>query len=102
MAELGTPEVNVNQTMIYRNQSNAITLFCEVKGVPNVTSVFWVKEVDGVFTSINILKDGNIHWPSLNIPSLKLSDSGTFACHAVNKVGNTSSSAIRLEVLASK
>jgi hypothetical protein len=46
-----------------------------------------------------ILKEGNIYWPSLNIPSLKLSDSGTFACHAVNKVGNTSSSAIRLEVL---
>jgi hypothetical protein len=34
---LGTPEVIVNQTVIYGNQSNAITLFCEVKGVPNVT-----------------------------------------------------------------
>jgi hypothetical protein len=43
---LGTPEVIVNQTVIYGNQSNAITLFCEVKGVPNVTSVFWVKEVE--------------------------------------------------------
>jgi hypothetical protein len=82
---MSCPEVIVNQTVIYRNQSNAITLFCEVKGVPNVTSVFWVKEVDGVFTSINILKEGNIYWPSLNIPSLKLSDSGTFACHKPGK-----------------
>ena len=88
--------------MIYRNQSNAITLFCEVTGVPTVTSVFLVKEVDGVFTSVNILKTENIYWPSLNIPALKLSDGGDYTCHAVNEVGNTSSSAIRLEVLSSK
>ena len=88
--------------MIYRNQSNTVTLLCEVTGVPDVTSVFWVKEVDGVFTSINILKTGNIYWPSLNIPSLKLSDNGDYTCHAVNEVGNTSSSDIRLEVLSSK
>jgi hypothetical protein len=73
-----------------------VTLSCTYTGaIPDVTSVKWYKEVNGVVSEIVTSPST----PSLTLTSVVMADAGHYTCSATNAVGErNSSSTVELRV----
>jgi hypothetical protein len=73
-----------------------VTLYCTYTGaIPDVTSVKWYKEVNGVVSEIVTSPST----PSLTLTSVVMADAGHYTCSATNAVGErNSSSTVELRV----
>ena len=90
------PTVTMQQSEIIVNISDHVTLSCTYTGaIPDVTSVKWYKEVNGVVSEIVTSPST----PSLTITSVVMADAGHYTCSATNAVGQrNSSSTVELKV----
>jgi hypothetical protein len=69
--------------------SGDVTLSCTYTGaIPDVTSVKWYKEVNGVVSEIVTSPST----PSLTLTSVVMADAGNYTCSATNAVGQSNSS----------
>ena len=72
-----------------------MTLSCTYTGaIPDVTSVKWYKDVNGVVSEIMTLPA----IPSLTLTSVFMADVGNYTCSATNAVGQSNSSTLELKV----
>ena len=72
-----------------------MTLSCTHTGaIPDVTSVKWYKEANGVVSEI--VTSPAI--PSLTLASVVMADAGNYTCSATNAVGQSNSSTRELKV----
>ena len=84
-----TPTVTIDNSEIIVNMSDHVTLSCTYSGaIPNITSVKWYKEVNGVVSEIMTSPST----PSLTLTSVVIADAGNYTCSATNAVGQSNSS----------
>ena len=89
------PTVTIQQSEIIVNISDHVTLSCTYTGaIPDVTSVKWYKEVNGVVSEIMTSPST----PSLTLTSIVMADAGNYTCSATNAVGQSNSSTLELKV----
>lgn len=73
---------------------------------PNVTHVYWEKEVNGFRNVINSwtvgIRGASLETPSLTIVKSTTADAGNYKCVATNDVGTGISETITLKVIGSK
>jgi hypothetical protein len=92
---LAVPTVTIDLSEIMVNISGDETLSCTYTGaVPDVTSVKWYKEVNGVVSEIVTSPLS----PSLTLTSVVMADAGNYTCSATNAVGQSNSSTLELKV----
>ena len=90
-----TPTVTIDNSEIIVNMSDHVTLSCTYTGaIPNVTSVKWYKEVNGVVSEIMTSPST----PSLTLTSIVMADAGNYTCSATNAVAQSNSSTLELKV----
>ena len=89
------PTVTMQQSEIIVNISDHVTLSCTYTGtIPDVTSVKWYKEVNGVVSEIMTSPST----PSLTLTSIVMADAGNYTCSATNAVAQSNSSTLELKV----
>ena len=72
-----------------------MTLSCTYTGaIPDVTSVKWYKEVNGVVIEI-VTSPAT---PSLTLTSVVMAHAGNYTCSVTNAVGQSNSSTLQLKV----
>ncbi|XP_025101325.1 hemicentin-1-like isoform X2 [Pomacea canaliculata] len=92
------PVVKVPE-FISGNESQVVTISCDVTALPEVMSLGWKK--DGQLlntTSSDRYSGGNVTSPSLTLNSLGAEDVGNYSCVADNSVGSTESASVLLSV----
>lgn len=86
---------------VSRSGSSNITLSCSINAYPDVISVTWYKNELAVNTQVPVGKflGGSGATPNLTILNIVPGDAGTYHCRAGNVVGNSSSTAIKFDVI---
>ncbi|CAC5364617.1 HMCN [Mytilus coruscus] len=96
------PVVSVGDRTVAAEYGHSVILECNITADPQVLTVYWQKEHDGIQTNITSTTsdiDGiTISNPSLTIKETNESDSGIYICYAVNAVGHAHSNTTNLTV----
>ncbi|XP_076087710.1 hemicentin-1-like [Mytilus galloprovincialis] len=100
------PVVNVGYRISSIGYGEKVTLFCNFTAYPNVTRVYWEKEVNGAKNVINSwtvgIRGASVESPSLTIVKSTTADVGNYKCVATNVIGTGYSETISLKVIGSK
>ncbi|CAG2188582.1 HMCN [Mytilus edulis] len=99
----GEPVVNVGYRISSIGYGEKVTLFCNFTAYPNVTRVYWEKEVNGAKNVINSwtvgIRGASVESPSLTIVKSTTADVGNYKCVATNVIGTGYSETISLKVI---
>ncbi|CAC5383738.1 unnamed protein product [Mytilus coruscus] len=99
----GEPVVNVGYKISSIGYGEKVTLFCNMTAYPNVTHVYWEKEVNRTKNVINSwtvgIRGASVEAPSLTIMKSSTADAGNYRCVATNDVGTGYSESISLKVI---
>lgn len=74
------------------NETQTLTLNCRAHSYPNLTSVTWMKTINGKTEPIQDVRE------TFSVKSASPSDSGLYSCTATNEVGSSNSQEVEIKV----
>lgn len=100
---IGLPNVQIPQASYSVNYDQFATIPCTVIATPGITSVQWIKLVNGVEQNIDMTQakysGAATNNPALTIANANLNDEAVYICTATNSVGTGRSRQTYLDVV---